>query len=196
MADMRRRNLKEGLETLRDRRVRVDAHLTQRGKRRQEEREVLVHQPEREDERLTNPSVDPVLQAILDGGLQDPTRAERLAQMKANVARKELTRKEEREDALHTLYMQARDFITTEAQLNQAVDDAFGTPGNPKTFGTHSDRSSMWVHGPPATVQDMLNKANGVSSRGAMSTASSFSLVARDRVKRMAEKLTGGKMDG
>lgn len=195
MASMRRRNLREGLQSLKDRRVRTDGQLVQRGKRRQEAREALVHAPEREDERLTNPSIALPLQNLLRGNLADPDREARLAKMRARVEAKEAARIADREDALHTLYMQARSFITTETQLNQAVDAAFGTPEQPLAFGTTPDDNSMWSRGAPPTVQNMLNSANQTGATSALGSAGGYARLTKQRVKRIAEKLTGGRMD-
>lgn len=200
MAEARRKNLKEGLQALRDRRVTTDKRSSQRSARKQQERETLLHQPEREDERLTRPSIDPVLQSILDGTLQDPQREQRIADMKTRTELKEAARKHDRDDALHTLYMQARDFITTEAQLDQAVDHAFGTPDNPKGFGSDRAAPSIWDDGAPATVQDMLNFANrnntpNKGGTGVLAGGGSFAALTKRRLTKIAEELTGGKMD-
>lgn len=191
MAEMRRKNLREGVEALKDRRVKTQARLTRAGKQKNEEREALLHRPEREDERLTNPSIAVDLQDLMKGKLQDPDREVRLQQMKDRAEQKEAARREEREEALHALYMQARNFITNEAQLSQAIDKQFGTPEDPVDL---FDGSSVWDNGPPMSVQDMLQKANQAGGKSAMETKDRTSLT-NARIKQIAEELTGGRME-
>lgn len=156
----------------------------------------MLHRPEREDERLTNPSVDANLTALFaKGALQDPDRSSRLADMRARTERKQQERKDERTDALHTLYIEARNFITTEAQLNSAIDKEFGTPDQPND--KFQGELSMWNRARPYTVQELLNSAQRTGGRGAVGNQASTqsSSLTKERVQRMAEALTGGRLD-
>ena len=146
--------------------------------------------PGREDERLTTPTHVLDLQQLLKGNPIDPNREERLAHKRANLARHEQMKQNARLNDLHTLYMNAREFIVTPAQLDAAVDEAFGPEDNPVRF---QNQQSIWGEGKPASVQDMLNSANGVSGR-AVSGAGPLE-ASRARIKRIAEELTGGKME-
>ena len=193
MADMRRKNLKEGLEVLRDRKIAHQQTSARRARRNQIERETLLSRPELEDERLTNPSVDAAFQKYMEERLPDPHRELRLQEKRDRVEMKESTRKDARQDALHTLYMQARTFITTDAQLDEAITEAFGIPGEPKAF--ESFKASKWAEGPPMTIQDMLNRANRTGPSAAYDTTPNYDELTKKRVKRIAEALTGGRMD-
>jgi len=196
MADMRRTNLRESLVALRERKIEATARRALTSRRNKNQREALLCQPEREDERLTNPSVDSTLQKVLAGGLTDPGRANRLQEKQERVQAHEAVRRENKQDSLHTLYMQARSFITTEAQLAQAIDAEFGTPKEPREF---ESQSSIWYKGAPQTVQEKINAINNVrtpgSERGALGGTESYAEITRARLKKMAEHLTGGKMD-
>lgn len=155
----------------------------------------MLHRPEREDERLTNPSVDANLTALFaKGTLQDPERESRLAEMRARTERKHQERRDERTDALHSLYIEAREFITTEAQLNSAIDKEFGTPDQPND--KFNGELSMWGQ-KPYTVQDLINVSQRTGGRGAVNTESNAqsSSLTKERVQRMAEALTGGRLD-
>ncbi|KAI5254101.1 hypothetical protein E4T42_02609 [Aureobasidium subglaciale] len=196
MAASRRKNLKEGLHALQYRRVKSDDYRATRAAARQQEREARLHRPEREDDRLTAPSVDNNLLALLKRGpLQDPDRDARLADMRQREASKQAARQEDRRDALHSLYVNAREFIVNDAQLATAIDKAFGTVDQPRGFGSNS--ASIWDVGPPSTIVDMLNSATGKGIRGG---ALSQSSVNRDqaltaaRVRRIAAELTGGQL--
>jgi hypothetical protein len=116
-----------------------------------------------------------------------------------NVETKAAEKQQERLDALHTLYMNARTFIVTPEQLDKAVDEAFGTVENPKRFGSshHGPGTSLsvWGEGRPERIQDMLNTANGVKSRTYMDSSSKAPEISRDRINTIAEVFTGGKMD-
>jgi len=193
MADKRRQNLREGLTELHERRVVSDAASTRRTARRQAERQRLIEAAEREDERLTNPTTTLLMQTIAaeNGQLPDPNREARLSAMRARVAEKEATKASDRQDALHTLYMHAKDFIVTEQQLDKAIDAAFGTANEPKSFGAKG--SSVWAVELPQSIQDKLNAAN--RSRGTVADSEWIATTTNQRIGKIAEQLTGGKMD-
>lgn len=202
MAETRRRNLREGIIAMRDRKIKQQTFLTQRSKQRQEEREALLAKPEREDERLTSPTIELELQKLLEtASIEDPDRGARLAAMRARVAQKAADRDEAQTSALHALYLNAREFIVNEAQLTAAIDQEFGTDQEPRVWDMHhSDPSrSVWNLGRPATVQDMLNRANGKGGNGmsavSSSTRGTSNVITKERITRMIEELTGGKTE-
>ncbi|KAK6399642.1 hypothetical protein LTR95_019407 [Oleoguttula sp. CCFEE 5521] len=200
VAEQRKRNLREGLRELKERQVRSTSNTRARQGRVQRERDELVSRPEREDERLTAPSHGLDLKTLF-GPLQDPDRETRLATKKANQAAFLAARSAARASSLHTLYAHARSFITTPAQLDASIETAFGSNEDPVTFGldngTGAGPESVWNLGAPLSVQDMLNKANGGRRRGgsAVESAGQTVEINRERVKRIAEALTGGVMD-
>lgn len=115
---------------------------------------------------------------------------ERLAQKRANVAAKEAQCTEERRAMLHTLYMHARDFITTPAALDVAIDQAFD---NNSAFSTDSTRGfNIWNLGSPKTVEEMLKDAGKGEGGKAAERHTGFAMVTNERVTRIAEELTGG----
>jgi len=188
MASRRRQNLREGLLELQSRRRHTDKFLADRGARRQAQRQQLIEQKEQEDERLTNPSISPVMRLSRTGRIvPDPNREERLAEMVKRVREKEAKRANARQDAMHTLYTHAKDFITTEAQLDSAIVAAFENP----SWGHKG--SSAWANGAPETVQQMLNRANRTRT-GLFGDEGQGQKVMTNRVKRIAEELTGGKL--
>ncbi|KAH0291776.1 hypothetical protein M436DRAFT_44517 [Aureobasidium namibiae CBS 147.97] len=198
MAASRRKNLKEGLNALQHRRVKSDEYMATRATLRQQEREARLHRPEREDERLTAPSVDSNLLSLLQKGpLQDPNKEARLADMRQRHALKQAARQEDRQDALHSLYVNARDFIVNDAQLSTAIDKAFGTVADPRSFGNYG--ASVWDNKPsaPSSIVDMLNSATARGVRGGalnQSTMNKDTALTAARVRRMAAELTGGQL--
>ncbi len=150
--------------------------------------------PEPEDERLTNPSVLQSARPTKHKVLPDPNRETRLAQKRANVAAMEVMRQEERRSKLHALYVNAGDFITTGKQLDSVIDRVFD---NQDQFTTDQKLGlNVWNLGFPETVQQLLGVANKDPRRQkAVSSAEGNSLITEKRMKRIAEELTGGKME-
>lgn len=197
MAEQRKRNLKEGVRELKSRQIRTKRRLETSQAQKYREHEEAVSRPEREDERLTAPSNGLDLDALYHGSVPDPSRELRLASKRARQATFEADRTADRLDSVHTLYSHARKFIVTPQQLDTAVDDAFGTNENPTTFGPgHGEEgTSVWADGKPHSVQDMLNSANRARSQKALANTGGYIAINQERVQRIAEALTGGKMD-
>lgn len=193
MAEKRRQNLREGLVELHTRRVKSDTSMARRIAKRQAERQELIEAAEREDERLTNPSTTALLKGAqtVNGRLPDPNREQRLAEMRSRVEAKEAQKLSDRQDALHTLYMHARNFIVTEGDLDKAIDKAFGTPSEPVIWRNRG--SSIWNEATPQSIQDKLNAAN--RTRGTVMDNDWIANTTLKRVGRIAEQLTGGKME-
>lgn len=216
MAAARRSNLREGVKSLRERKTKTETSLRERVAQKQAEREALVQMPEREDERLTTASTGLDVRKLLHGPLEDPTRDARLAHKARNLTLHTAAKRANRMDNLHTLYMNARNFIVTPQQLDSAIDAEFGTPERPREFGQGTDQNSpsygdadtgrwssevtsMWAYGKPATVQNMLERAtkgdSGKVLKAVEVAGGAPENIVQGRVRRIAEKLTGGKME-
>lgn len=193
MAATRRRNLREGLLELHQRKLRTDRKIAARSNYKQARRDELVHQAEREDQRLTNASIPQSLQPINTSSLPDPDREERLAESRALVEAKKAAKQGERQDALHTLYMNARNFITNEAQLVAEIEKVFPEGQNPEWSTSSAWGYNIWNLGTPPTVQAMVNAINRKDDRSALGGTKHWE-VSQKRVKRLAEELTGGKL--
>ncbi|KAF2103082.1 hypothetical protein NA57DRAFT_52619 [Rhizodiscina lignyota] len=184
MADSRRKNLREGILELHHRKSREEKATNFRRAIHRARREALIAEPEREDERLTRPSVPEVLRDVFKQGHRyDPNKD--FEERRLRVAEREALRSDARKDAIHTLYMHARNFITTEDQLNDAVENAFT-----RSDGTPNDQS-IWEGDEPMTTADMLNPSRGPALRGQPNTKEGL---AAERMKKIAEELTGGKI--
>lgn len=192
MAASRRENLRQGLLDLHKRKVRQDIAMSQRSKSKRDAREAAVHAPQREDERLTSPTITQAVRQLQKGRLPDPGREERLAISRERVQQKEFEREEQRQNALHTLYMNAREFITTEAQLDAEIEKIFVE----FPFGNvHAGKTNIWdAYGAPPTVQDMLSTVNN-TQKSALDYHRGTAPMTGKRMTRIAEELTGGKMD-
>jgi len=197
MAEQRKRNLREGVQELKTRQLKTKRRLETTQAKKYQEHEELIARPEREDERLTAPSNGLDLEALFHGRVPDPSREVRLAAKRERQAHFEASRSADRLESVHTLYTHARKFIVTPQHLDAAIEETFGTNENPTTFGPgHGEEgASVWAEGRPQSVQDMLNSANRARSQKAMQNTGSYIAINQDRIQRIAEALTGGKMD-
>lgn len=96
---------------------------------------------------------------------------------------------------MHTLYMNARDFIVTEEKLSEAVERAFD-PRNGQ-FDNESRRGlNVWNLGYPETMREMLEKTSKEAGTriGAMEGMVGYGKITGERMRRLGEELTGGKM--
>lgn len=194
MAAMRRRNLTEGLKTLHIRKVKREADMDRRSREKIEKRDRILFAPKRLDEVLTSSTVKEATRWFQYGPLPDPDREARLAKKAANVQAKEAGREAARRDALHSLYMHARSFITTEEQLDAKIEELFV----PLPFVSQDDRHSsdnIWdIKSAPPTVRDMLRGVHDTERTAAKFYRGPGAMNAK-RIRRIAEEFTGGKMD-
>jgi hypothetical protein len=88
--------------------------------------------------------------------------------------------------------MHAREFITTEAQLDAEIEKIFIE----HPFGAeHPDKTNIWdAYGAPPTVQDMLSTVNN-TQKTSIDYHRGPGFVTGKRMTKIAEELTGGKMD-
>lgn len=195
MSHMRRRNLKQSLTALARRQTRRQALARAKSERKAIERQQLLTRPLPDAERWTRVSQTREITAPLHvkaAHLYDPRAAQRQAEKLARHAAKTADKAAAQQDDLHTLFMRARDFIVTEEQLDKEIDDAFGTPERPANWDA---KPSVWAQGPPPGLQDLLDRS-GQRTGGQMSKEGiqARERMVKDRLKRVAEGLTGGKM--
>ncbi|KAI9931104.1 hypothetical protein ASPWEDRAFT_99224 [Aspergillus wentii DTO 134E9] len=186
MSEMRRQNLREGLLELHSRKQRTDRSMTYRSSEKQRRRDRVLSQPEREDERLTRSSI---VQAMLPKHtpvLPDPNREERLALSQARVEAKKAQKELDQQDAIQSLYINARSFITNEAQLAAEIDRVFPEGENEAWRNDHQQGENIWNLGVPPTVMS-------ISSEHRKSEAARWDLI-QGRVKKLGEQITGGKL--
>lgn len=186
MADRRRSHLRESLSVLHERKVAAENTMITRSRLTQERRQRIFNQPEPEDERLTRPSVVAAMLAPNDTFLRDAGREQRLAFSKARLEAKQAQKKAQHHDDLHSLYMHARTFITTEEQLFEEINRVFPDGENVDWRNDHQPGENVWNLGTPPTVQSAVNETR-------KSETARWD-VTQDRVKKLGEQLTGGKI--
>lgn len=191
LADARKEALKAGVKELHARKVASEAQHMDRIQKIGELRTKLAMAPRRDVDTLTETSVSKGVRDFLDDAL--PTTNKNIEARRAAYQRKQAAQRAVRESRLHDLYTNARTFIVSEEQLDDAIEKTFGTDESPMGWDIkgimgprdqHKEGLSPW-HGPmPEGVGDMMNKLRGGEGVG----------LAKERVKKLAEELTGGKM--
>ncbi|KAF2845003.1 hypothetical protein T440DRAFT_472999 [Plenodomus tracheiphilus IPT5] len=191
LADKRREALRAGVKELHERKVTTEAQYLAQIQAQGASRRHLAVAPRRDVDVLTETTINKGIRDFLTDGLpprQDMTEARRRA-YERRMAKVHAVRT----SRLHDLYTNAREFIVDESQLDEAIEKAFGSEESPMgwdikgNMGLRSEGKeglSPW-HGPmPEGVSDMMQKLRGGEGVG----------LAKERVKKVAEVLTGGKM--
>ncbi|KAF8251732.1 hypothetical protein K440DRAFT_39688 [Wilcoxina mikolae CBS 423.85] len=175
MAEKRRQNLREGLRELKQRKEDLEKKRKDVLKKRNAERDIALQQAEAEDVRLTLPSVLSTMR-LESKGLPDPRREERLKEMAERREQILKEKVEERQQLVHELYMNASNFILTEAELDKAIEEGFKESDMEPEFGRYL----------PATVREMLSR----NERVGFGSPEDLGAVVLD----VGGALTGGKM--
>lgn len=193
-ATARRRNLREGLVELHNRKQMMDHKMATRSAAKQAHNQKLLYAPPRDDERFTATSVLQAMQASAHSGLPDPDREVRIAAMRQRTQAKAAEKREDRRNMLHTLYMNARSFITTPAELNKLVDKVFDDD-NEQFKNSSNDGENIWNLGFPETVEVLLSHQNTDSPDAkVVNRTEGYGPITKKRLNRIGEELTGGKM--
>ncbi|KAF8453144.1 hypothetical protein BGX38DRAFT_1068430, partial [Terfezia claveryi] len=123
MAARRRQNFREGIIELAEKKKAFDDKRARILEKRAAERQELLNRKEREDVRLTLPSV---LSTIKNAeGFQDPDRKGRLKGSRTKLKKHVAAKLEARREQLHNLYLNASSFLLTDKQLDMAIDAEF-----------------------------------------------------------------------
>lgn len=190
MADVRRRNMEEGITALWDRSRKFERQRKARSKARAEFNRTAMNAPKRESDRLTEISVPAAL--LNTRVMPDPGRFETARESAARTAAIAAEKSQNRKDALQQLYMNARKFIVTEDELEKAIEEQF----RPDYFSSRNSAaysSNIWdADGKPMTVTQMVGEALGHSNK-VLQTADHTRTTKRHQ--KVSEELTGGAMD-
>jgi hypothetical protein len=146
MAAKRRANLRDGLMQLKERKESIELKRAETLQERSRLREEKLAAAERDDVRLTLPSILSTTR-LQEKGLADPNREERLREKAAKREAHLLAKKQERQQLVHELYLNAGDFILTEQDLERAIEEQFREKDQTQV---HLERTK------PPTVREML----------------------------------------
>lgn len=196
LADSRRTNLKDGLGALWARRSEIGNARNVRVSRKFQQHKKAGAAPEREDDRLTRPTI---LQSILDTRVySDPSRFSRADKSRTKVLARENSKREARRDAIMELYISASNFIVHENELKAEIDKVFAEDyfrQRSQTFYRHGSTENTWgIYGKPPSIANMMETSTGASTKVMDFDESEFDRSVK-RQKIIAEDLTGGKME-
>ena len=122
--------------------------------------------------------------------LWSSAKAESLATRRERYAALMAAREEEKRNKLHTLYVNAKDFIVTNEQLNLRIETEF--EGD---FWKENPGRGIWdKEGFPESTNYLLRGAAGKEGNAIDQAEEPSSKLGEERVTRLAEELTGGKM--
>ncbi|KAL9618381.1 MAG: hypothetical protein Q9160_006889 [Pyrenula sp. 1 TL-2023] len=196
MTTLRKSHLSEGLTELRLRKQTMTRQVGDRSREKTDERSRLLAQAEREDDRLTGSTIPVEMLPEHKSYQSQETIDALLAQKVTNTEVHQARRREERQDALHTLYVNSQTFITTEAQLNSTIDRVF-PEGKHSTFDTKEKYgTSIWNQGLQPTIEGLVNRQKaGLRSKYSRRIGEGEKqTVNEERLNRIAEELSGGKI--
>ncbi|MCJ1334487.1 hypothetical protein MMC10_011199 [Thelotrema lepadinum] len=186
-SSLRRQNLREGLRTLKTRQSRTDISLQKTVTQRRARFESAVSAPERPDEYLSRASV---LSAMSDPSLWSSAKARSLSERRERYAALMAAREEEKCNKLHTLYVNAKDFIVSNDQLNRRIETVFEEP-----YWQNNPDMGIWdKEGFPESTNVLLRGAAGKEGNAMDQAEGPWRKLGEERVKRLGEELTGGKM--
>ncbi|KAF2027030.1 hypothetical protein EK21DRAFT_72926 [Setomelanomma holmii] len=193
LADKRREALQEGVTQLHERKLTSEAQHLAKVQANNADRRERALAPPREVDVLTQTSVSKGIRDFLAGELPSSSRSQNIARRRKTYERRMAKAQAVRQSRLHDLYVNARQFIVEESQLDDAIEKAFGTEEAPMGWDNRGNMGlrsegheglSPWTGYMPEGVGDMLQKLKGGEGVG----------LAKERVKKVAEALTGGKM--
>lgn len=193
LADKRREALREGVKQLHERKVTTEGRHLQKIKENYADKRKRAMAPPRQVDVLTQTSIPKGVRDFLSGNLPMSSRLVITDARRVAYGRRMKRVHKVRTSRLHDLYINAREFIVNEQQLDAAIEKTFGTEeaplgwNNTGIMGLRSEGHeglSPWHGYLPEGVGDMLQKLRGGEGVG----------LAKERVKKVAEELTGGKM--
>ena len=186
----RRQAFRKGVTELHRRKKRTEAKwMTYIGNEGAEKRALRMAPPKTVDV-LTSTSVQKSIRDFLDNKLPSTSRSNISDARRVAYQKRMEKQAAVRQARLHDLYTNAREFIVDEQQLDEAIENAFGTEELPMGWANGQPQlgasgRSIWDKGPaPEGVGDKLQKLKGGAGVG----------LAEERLKKVAEELTGGKM--
>jgi hypothetical protein len=196
MAARRRLMLRQGVNELMQRECFREASVKKRKAQRAQTDILAQTAPERLDEELTGQSVPLVIRELLDGkGWCDAETPEETAKRKAQHDQRLEEKENRRASQVHELYMHAREFITTEEQLEAEIERAFGPDWRPVTWG---NSKSIWGIGKPMSTAEMLqvhDQGLGVIRRDLVTVKdNAVDQRTLQRYVKIAAELTGAKI--
>ncbi|KAF2201499.1 hypothetical protein GQ43DRAFT_440527 [Delitschia confertaspora ATCC 74209] len=190
LAETRRQALRAGVKQLYERKTISEKEMEAKSSKLQEYNRKLAMAPPRETDVLTSATVQKSIRDFLEDKLPTPTRTTS-EKLQARYQRRLEKQAAVRQAHLHDMYTHARNFIVNEEQLDAVIEKEFGTEDKPVGWDSQSEKpkpgapgKSPWVAGPQDGVGEMLQR---------LRTGEAIDLT-KERLRRVTEELTGGKM--
>lgn len=193
LADSRKLALRQGVKELHERKTTTEQKERADMKVYFAERRAAAMAPPREVDVLTQTSVSKSIRDFLEDKLPSTSRLNITDARRKAFKRRMAKHQSVREARLHDMYTKAREFIVNEEQLDAAIEQEFGTEEAPVGWDGKGQQvvgqagefgKSPWAGPMPEGVAELLKKLKGGEGVG----------LARERMKKVAEELTGGKM--
>lgn len=191
LAEARRQNFKEGVKALHQRKTAIEAESKANFEKATAERRALTMAPPRSVDILTQNSVSKSVRDFLSGTLPESSRSEIVEARRSAYERRMARQDQKREARIHDLYTNAREFIVNEQQLDTAIDEAFGTDDNPVRW---SNRGVVEPNATGLSPWEGNHFPDGIQEKIQSLGSGQGVAVAKERVKKITEALTGGKM--
>jgi hypothetical protein len=189
LAETRRQALKESVKQLHVRKTETERDVTAQSARVREHNKALAMAPPRQADVLTSTTVSKTIRDFLEDKLPSTSRQATQGQVQ-HFQRVQSRNTAIRQAHLHDLYTHARDFIVDEGGLDAVIEKEFGTDEKPVRWSRETGEAgrhggeSVWTGGAQDGVGEMLQKLRAGEAVD----------VAQERIRRVAEELTGGKM--
>lgn len=192
LAESRKQALREGVKQLHKRKIKTEVKHLARIRKLGAQKRTLAMAPPRTVDVLTQTSISKSIRDFLHDKLPPASSGRNVRRRKLAYAKRIAKQDAVRRERLHDLYTNAREFIITEEQLDEAIEKAFGSEENPVRWDNRGNAltkdkaqgMSPWEGSIPEGVADKLQKLKGGEGVG----------LATERVRKVAEALTGGKM--
>ena len=133
------------------------------------------------------------MRQLQKGRLPDPDREARIAEKVEELRRRRLRGRRRGRVHCTPCYMNAREFITTEQQLDEEIEKIFVE----HPFGpAHNTKTNIWdAYGAPPTVQEIGCPQSIIRRSQRYSFIKDLPWPQGRGSRRLREELTGGKMD-
>jgi hypothetical protein len=190
LAKARKDAFRGGVKELHERKTTTEAVDLARIQKNSAERRALAMAPPRTVDVLTQTSIQKGIRDFLTDSLPRTSREDIVKARKKGYEKRLAKQDAARKERLHDLYTNAREFIVNEEQLDEAIEKAFGTDENPVRWDNRGAISSTasglspWEGPMPEGVSEKLQSLKGGEGVG----------LAQERIRKLAEALTGGKM--
>ena len=194
LATARRRNLRQGILELKTRAIKTRKRWQTVQRKARMERAALLNKPEPIDERLTSPTAMQATRSLLRkkldaSSLEEQRRINQMQISSEGISEQKARESKDRIEDVRTLYVNATHFITDMSQLHNAVDEAFGSPDNPVTFGK-AQGPNIWFEGELVSIQDRLSERSNISTTS-FGLGESRAKLAEQRLNKIANMLLG-----